>query len=98
MLRCRRGVALRLAADSALPLATDPRRGDPTRVSVSGGPLRQPDVLNTAELASLWQLPSDTGGVPGGKRVVLFGVSESDILCKEFLTERDGLVLDPRRR
>ena len=28
----------------------------------------------------------------------MLGVSESDILCKQFLTDRDGLVLAPRRR
>jgi len=31
-------------------------------------------------------------------RCSLFGVSESDILCKEFLTDRGGLVLAPRQR
>jgi len=28
----------------------------------------------------------------------LFGVSESDILCKQFLTDRDGFVLALRQR
>lgn len=46
-----------------------PWRGDPARPSLGGGPLRQPDVLNAAELAGLWHLPSDTGGVPGGRRM-----------------------------
>jgi hypothetical protein len=46
-----------------------PWRGDPARLSLTGGPLRQRDILNAAELAGLWHLPSDTGGVPGGKRM-----------------------------
>lgn len=29
---------------------------------------------------------------------LLLSVSESDILCKQFLTDRDGLVLAPRQR
>ena len=33
---------------------------------------------------------------PKAQRV--FGVSESDILCKQFLTDRCGLVLAPRQR
>jgi hypothetical protein len=44
-------------------------RGDPARPFVSGGPLRQLDLLNAAELAGLWHLPCDTDGVPGGKRM-----------------------------
>jgi hypothetical protein len=46
-----------------------PWRGDPARPSVTTSPLRQPDVLNAAELAGLWHLPSDTGSVPGGQRM-----------------------------
>jgi hypothetical protein len=46
-----------------------PWRGDPARPSLSGGLLPRPDVLNAAELAGLWHLPSDTGGVPGGRRM-----------------------------
>jgi len=46
-----------------------PWRGDPAWPSTTTSPLRQPNVLNAAELAGLWHLPSDTGGVPGGKRM-----------------------------
>lgn len=35
---------------------------------------------------------------PSRQVATLFGVSESDILCKQFLTDRDGLVLALRQR
>jgi hypothetical protein len=44
-------------------------RGDPARPLLTSGPLRQPDVLNAAELAGLWHLPCDASAVPGGRRM-----------------------------
>ncbi len=39
-------------------------RGDPTRPAVRRHLLRRPDILNAAELASLWHLPDDASGLP----------------------------------
>ncbi len=41
-----------------------PWRGDPTRPTVRRRVLRRPDILNAAELASLWHLPDDPSGLP----------------------------------
>lgn len=51
-------------------LRAHPWRGDdPTQPVVKGGLLRQPDILNAAELAGLWHLPCDAAGPSWGERM-----------------------------
>jgi hypothetical protein len=50
-------------------LRARPWDGEPARPVLKGGLFRRPDVLNAAELASLWHLPCDAAGPSTGERM-----------------------------
>jgi hypothetical protein len=50
-------------------LRAHPWRGDPRQPVFEGGLLRNPDILNAAELAGLWHLPCDAAGPSAGERM-----------------------------
>ncbi|MDP2674619.1 MAG: hypothetical protein Q8Q00_06910 [Dehalococcoidia bacterium] len=50
-------------------LRAHPWRGDPRQPVFDGGLLRNPDILNAAELAGLWHLPCDAAGPSAGERM-----------------------------